>query len=124
MILPPELVQYILQIKSKTAWEHRKKKIHQKLESIIPRYEHESHFVFNNYDVYYVRTLHQDFTITIRRNNYFEVNQVIYLFVDTPENPYCHTTKFWHLPVTRFQGVRRGIELPAPHQARSLLVEE
>lgn len=114
MTLPPELHKYILQIKSKTAWEKRKREIHKKLHFILPSYEHQSQFSFNNYNVYYVRTLHQDFTITIRRNNYIEISQVVYLFKQAPNSDCLLSTKFWYLPPNNFQGHRRGIQLPLP----------
>jgi len=118
MTLPTELYQYILQIKSKTAWEKRKLQIHKKLNLILPSYEHESHFTFNNYNVYYVRTLHQDFTITIRRNNYIEISQVVYLFQQAPNSDCLLSTKFWYLPPNNFQGYREGQPQGQPQEQR------
>lgn len=117
--LPAELYKYILEIKSKTAWEKRKAEIHKKIHDILPTFEHQTEFTFNDYNVYYIRTRHQDFTVILKRNNHFEISQVVYLFKSNPDSEVIHTTKFWYLPTLTFRGGRRGIRLPLPFEYTS-----
>lgn len=98
--LPPEIWQMILKFKRLNHWEQRKAEIHNLLtKTIIPSHEHRTRFRFRDYEIFYFRTPHMEFTVTIRRGR-TQINQVVYIYKTHNDHQelYCHSTRFYYPP--------------------------